>query len=138
MMLRLSADAREAIHAHGRETYPHECCGFMIGSKGAVRTARRIHRLANQRTDRAHDRYEIDPLDWIRVDRTLGDGEEVIGIYHSHPDHPSRPSEFDREHAHPYMSYLIVAVHQGEIESARSWELDEATRVFGEERIEEV
>jgi len=128
---------REQIYEHARGTYPHECCGFMIGRKGATREVARIHALRNLRTDRAHDRYEIDPLDWIRVDRALANGEEVIGIYHSHPDHPSRPSEFDREHAHPFMSYLIVAVHDGEIESARSWELDDQTRAFNEERIVE-
>lgn len=136
-MLVLPAERRDEIHAHARETYPHECCGFMIGTKGTPRVVSRVHRLVNQRTDRAQDRYEIDPLDWIRVDKTLQGEEQVIGIYHSHPDHPSRPSEFDREHAHPYMSYLIVAVHGGAIESARSWELDEETRAFAEESIVE-
>jgi proteasome lid subunit RPN8/RPN11 len=132
-MLHLPDPHREEIYAHAREAYPHECCGFMIGTKGTPRQVRRVHRLVNQRTDRAHDRYEIDPLDWIRVDKALQGDEQVIGIYHSHPDHPSKPSEFDREHAHPYMSYLIVAVHGGQIESARSWELIE--EVFDEEEV---
>lgn len=134
-MLRLAASARREIELHAREVYPHECCGFLIGVQGLPRMVSRIHRLVNQRTDRAHDRYEIDPLDWIRVDRKLNDGEQVVGIYHSHPDHPSRPSEFDREHAHPHMSYVIVAVHGGEIASVQSWELNAETRVFDEEDV---
>ncbi len=135
-MLLLPRPSREDIFRHACETYPHECCGFLIGRNGNPREVSRTHRLVNQRTDRAQDRYEIDPLDWIRVDRALQGEEQVIGVYHSHPDHPSRPSEFDREHAHPSMSYLIVAVHAGAVDSARSWVLDEASRVFDEEAVE--
>jgi proteasome lid subunit RPN8/RPN11 len=136
-MVHLHPGIRQEIERHGTETYPHECCGFLIGQPGEARRVGRIHRLVNQRTDRARDRYEIDPLDWVRVERGLSDGEQVVGVYHSHPDHPSRPSEFDREHAHPHMSYIIVAVHQGEVESMQSWVLHPQTRVFEEENIGE-
>src|SRR5262249_17482168 len=122
--------------AHGCETYPHECCGFLVGTAGTPRVVSRTVRLANQRTDRAHDRYEIDPLDWIKAERGLPAPLQVIGVYHSHPDHPSRPSEFDREHAHPHMSYVIVAVHQGLVESMRSWELDAEHRFHEESMVE--
>lgn len=138
-MVILTPEVRGQVEAHARETYPHECCGFLIGcpprTPGSPRTVSRTHRLVNQRTDRAHDRYEIDPLDWVRVERGLREGEQVVGIYHSHPDHPSRPSEFDREHAHPRMSYVIVSVRGGEIASLQSWELGDETRLFDEEAI---
>lgn len=134
-MLMLPAGSRLQIDDHAREAYPHECCGFLIGVPGATRRVARVHRLVNQRTDRAADRYEIDPLDWVRVERGLAADEQVIGVYHSHPDHPSRPSEFDRAHAHPNMSYVIVAVRAGDIESMQSWELHPETRVFEEEVV---
>jgi proteasome lid subunit RPN8/RPN11 len=131
----MPSSVRLAIDTHAIEMYPHECCGFMIGTiTGNTRTVKRVERLTNQRRDRAHDRYEIDPLDWLRVERTLIEPEQVIGVYHSHPDHPSRPSEFDREHAHPNMSYVIASVLTGQLDSLQSWELDDS-RVFQEETI---
>ena len=135
-MLRLPTAVCADIEQHGRESYPHECCGFLIGRPGRPRVATRAHRLVNQCGRRARDRFEVDPLDWLRVERCLSDDEQVIGIYHSHPDRPSRPSDLDREGAHPHLSYVIVAVRRGEIESLQSWELHPETRVFGEERVE--
>lgn len=138
MMLGLPTDVRGEMERHARETYPQECCGFLIGISGPPRTVRRALRLANQCTDRAHDRYEIDPLDWIRVERTLQEPEQVVGVYHSHPDHPARPSEFDRAHAHPNMSYVIIAVRTGEIEALQSWELHPRSLLFEEETVLEM
>lgn len=135
-MLRLPLAVRAEIEQHGRDAYPQECCGFLIGEPGRPRAAKRALRLVNQSGARARHRFEIDPLDWLRVERGLSGGEQVIGVYHSHPDRPSRPSELDREGALPHMSYVIVAVGSGVVESLQSFELQPETWVFDEETVE--
>lgn len=135
-MLRLPLAVRAEIEQHGRDAYPQECCGFLIGGPGRPRAARRVHRLVNQSGVLARHRFEIDPLDWLRVERGLSGDEHVIGVYHSHPDRSSQPSDLDREGAHPHMSYVIVAVREGQVESLQSFELQPETRVFDEETVE--
>lgn len=135
-MLRMPLAVRAKIEQHGREAYPQECCGFLIGGAGRPRTAKRVLPLVNQSGARARHRFEIDPLDWLRVERELSADEQVIGVYHSHPDRPSRPSESDCENAHPSLSYVIVAVRGGEVESLQSYELQPETQVFDEETVE--
>ncbi|MHB2019069.1 MAG: M67 family metallopeptidase [Candidatus Xenobia bacterium] len=136
-MLKIDAKTLESIHAHARETYPHECCGYLVGTPGETRRATESVRATNLRTDRAQDRYEMDPLEWLRLEKRVGaSGDAIVGIYHSHPDHPSRPSEFDREHAHPHMSYIIVATTKDGVASTQSWTLHPETRQFSEESVE--
>lgn len=121
-----------------RETYPNECCGLIIGTaEDDVRTGDRSWRCGNLNTERAVDRYELDPRDMLAAQRTLeGRGEDIVGIYHSHPDHPSRASEFDREHAWPGWSYMIGSVMQGDVASLQSWILDPSGTQFIEETVE--
>lgn len=135
-MLRLPTPLRVDIERHGRETYPRECCGFLVGKPGHPRVATRLHRCVNLRGQDARQRFEIDPLEWVRAERMVASDEQVIGIYHSHPDSTARPSEHDREQAHPNLSYVIVAVCDGRVDAMRSWELDPQTRVFDEEWVE--
>jgi proteasome lid subunit RPN8/RPN11 len=135
-MLKINKQLLEEIYNHGIETYPDECCGIMIGlAEGDIRTVKKIFRAENLNKERSKDRYELNQKDFLRADRLAQDMElDIVGIYHSHPDHPSKASETDRQKAHEGYSYLIVAVHQGKIFSKNSWILD-AEKQFQEEEI---
>jgi proteasome lid subunit RPN8/RPN11 len=126
-----------AIRRHGEADYPAEACG-LIG--GALESERKIGLqlvpLTNQRSDAARNRYLIDPVSFRRAQERLDrDGLEVIGVYHSHPDHAPAPSAFDREHAWPWLSYVIVGVERGRAEELKSWVLAEDRGAFAEESI---
>jgi len=117
--------ALEAIQAHGADGYPNEICGFMLGPKGdgevtEVRPAR------NLIVERSRDRYEIDPRDHIRVQREAdAAGLDIVGYYHSHPDHPAQASRFDTERAWAGYVYLIVSVQEGEPVDANAFVADQ-------------
>jgi proteasome lid subunit RPN8/RPN11 len=139
LRIRMSADLAEKIRQHGIETYPHECCGALLGKdgNGAGREIVAVLGLANQRDDSPRNRFSVAPRDVIDADKAAqANGLEVVGWYHSHPDHPARPSEFDREHAWPWYSYVIVKVEKGEAREMRSWRLNEDRKEYQEERIE--
>jgi len=128
--LRIPAALTEAIRAHGHETYPHECCGFLLGAPGEVRE---IARASNAREDSPQNRYLIPPVEFVRVQRDAdARGLDVIGFYHSHPDHPARPSAFDREHAWPGYAYLIAAVEAGLAGELRGFRFDAPDEPFAE------
>ena len=130
IVLKLSAALAEAIRAHGKETYPHECCGFLLGAPGE---AREIARASNAREDTPQNRYLIPPIEFVRVQRDAdARGLDVIGFYHSHPDHPARPSAFDREHAWPGYAYLIAAVEGGLPGELRGFRFDAPDEPFAE------
>jgi proteasome lid subunit RPN8/RPN11 len=135
----LALDSRllAAIRQHGESDYPSEACGLMGGSvhEGGASVVRLVP-LANTRTDSAHNRYLIDPGEFLRAQTQLdAAGLEVVGIYHSHPDHPPEPSAFDREHAWPRWSYVIVAVAGGHAGAVKSWRLADDRSAFSEEPI---
>jgi proteasome lid subunit RPN8/RPN11 len=136
--LSLSPVHLEAIRRHGEATYPEECCGFLLGTAAGAETAvERTVAVENERPDSRHNRFVIQPetvLAAHKEARALG--LEVVGYYHSHPDHPARPSEFDREHAWPGLSYLIVAVANGKAQDARSWRLSDDRERFEEEEVD--
>ena len=123
--MNISRTALEAIQAHGADGYPNEICGFMLGPKGdgevtEVRPAR------NLIVDRARDRYEIDPRDHIRTQREAdAAGLDIVGYYHSHPDHPAQASRFDTERAWAGYVYLIVSVENGEPVDANAFVADQ-------------
>ena len=111
--MKIDRDAIEAIRAHGAEGYPHEICGIMVGPRGD-RTVTEVKRARNIVVDRARDRYEIDPRDHIRIQREAdAAGLDIVGYYHSHPDHPARASVFDTERAWAGYVYVIVSVENG-------------------------
>jgi proteasome lid subunit RPN8/RPN11 len=126
-MLKLSQSAYDTLRQHGEETYPHECCGVLLGQMDddGVRTVTTVARAGNTRTDSAHNRYNIDPKDLIRIQREgRGRGEDIIGFYHSHPDHPAQWSQTDLAEAHWFgCSYVITAVEQGKAALTNSFEL---------------
>ena len=127
----------EAIHRHAVATYPEECCGFLLGrTDGAVTTVERTSPAGNERQESRHNRFLIHPetvLAAHKEARALG--LDVVGYYHSHPDHPAQPSEFDREHAWPGLSYAIVSVRNGRVAETRSWRLADDRERFEEEEI---
>lgn len=126
-MLTITPAIRAHIEAHAAETYPHECCGVIVGRvERDSRVGVEAYRTGNLNTERAHDRFELDPKDYMRIDRKAREaGLDIVGIYHSHPDHPARPSETDLAAAWPGYSYVIVAVNKGKPGDFHSFELFE-------------
>lgn len=115
-MLHIDYANYEALRAHGEETYPHECCGVMLGKSAEDGNhVQQIVRAGNTRTDSAHNRYNIAPLELVKIQRQArGLGLDIVGFYHSHPDHPAQWSPTDFAEAHWFgCSYVITAVAQG-------------------------
>ena len=124
--MRLSKAALDEMLAHARETHPAECCGALAGRvvSGDVKEVVRLEPAVNRRTDDPH-RYLIAPEDSRRLEKQLkSEGLEIVGYYHSHPDHPAVPSAFDADHAWPWYSYVIVRVDRGRGADLASWVLE--------------
>lgn len=126
-MLKITSKDYEALRQHGEETYPYECCGVLLGSFGddGVRTVTSTARCGNTRTDSAHNRYNIDPRELVRIQREGRErGEDIVGFYHSHPDHPAQWSQTDFAEAHWIgCSYVITSVEKGKAAITNSFEL---------------
>jgi proteasome lid subunit RPN8/RPN11 len=148
-MLKLSQSAYAALRQHGEETYPHECCGVLLGhfddagSGRVTKTVSRIARCGNTREDSPHNRYSIDPRELIRIQREGRErGEDIVGFYHSHPDHPARWSSTDLAEAHWFgCSYVITSVEKGVAAITNSFELTgsgEGDKQFADEKTEVV
>lgn len=137
-MLKISKDALTQIHAHGEQAYPDEGAGFLLGMENGSRDVQAIFPLTNSREDSArHNRYLITPNDYLKAELEAERlGLSLIGVFHSHPDHPNRPSEFDRDWAQPFFSYVITSVQSGKAIESRSWRLSEDRSQFIEERIQ--
>jgi proteasome lid subunit RPN8/RPN11 len=136
--LLVSQDVLERIHDHGASSYPEEGAGLMLGRDGnGQREVVEILPLTNAREDEArHNRYLIIPQDMLMGEReAMRLGLDIVGIFHSHPDHSNNPSEFDREWALPWFSYLITSVQGGEPSGSRSWRLAEDRQSFYEEVV---
>lgn len=122
------------IISHAKASYPHEGCGVLVGKNKNVA---KIYPVENINKERANDRYEIDPKALLLVEKEAKkDSLEVVGFFHSHPDHPDRPSEFDRQRAWPFYSYVIVAVQNGKDVSVKSWTFEDENEPFREEEME--
>ncbi len=139
----LTTSQVQHIEAEGAQAYPNECCGIMIGrdvSDGACtrRIVDRLEPMANVfDPQQQRRRFAVDPLALMRAEKSAAaEGRLVVGFYHSHPDHPARPSEFDREHAWPFYSYVIVSIAQGAAVDMTSWILDDQTETFSRQDIE--
>jgi proteasome lid subunit RPN8/RPN11 len=137
MTLRLPGVLADEIRRHGEAAYPAECCGAMAGRvEGAVKEVLRLSPAVNRRTDDPH-RYLIAPDDLRRLEREVREaGQEIVGYYHSHPDHPARPSAFDAEHAWPWYSYLIVRIDRGRGVDMTSWVLDDERPIMYPESLD--
>ncbi|HEY1744778.1 MAG TPA: M67 family metallopeptidase [Granulicella sp.] len=124
MSLKLSQQLYDELRAHGEETYPHECCGIMLGttSEDGLHVASLV-RAGNTRTDSAHNRYHIAPQELIKAQREgRKTGHDIVGFYHSHPDHPAQWSPTDFAEAHWFgCSYVITAVEKGKAQITNSF-----------------
>jgi proteasome lid subunit RPN8/RPN11 len=149
--LGISAELAEKIREHGVETYPYECCGALLGrdlvlteesvsdkkSQSVSREVLSLFPLVNRRDDSPRNRFSVTADDVREAEKAASaQGQEVIGWYHSHPDHPARPSDYDRDHAWPWYSYIIVSVHTGVPQDMTSWRLKDDRSGFVEEKID--
>lgn len=121
----------------GEAAYPNEGCGIFLGTPGSEATVTEVRLATNLREDRAHDRYIMDPKDILRAEREAEQrGLEVVGFWHTHPDHPARPSQYDADHAWPDYVYVIMAVHDGKMVDVTGWVLEtESPPQFREEAL---
>ena len=133
MAIRLDIDLDGAIRAHGVETYPNECCGALIGRDGVVSAT---YPLPNTTEEGPRRRFLVRPSDYREAEkRATETGSDLLGFYHSHPDHPARPSQYDLDHAWPFFSYIIVSVRAGVSEDMTSWRLREDRSAFDPEAL---
>lgn len=153
MALTLKNGHLDAIRAHGCRDYPSECCGMLLGrTDGDAKQVTEVVPLANlrhnptraqqllpledQKKETDKNRFLIDPLEQLRVEKDARKRAfDVLGYYHSHPDHPARPSIYDRDHAWPWYSYVIIAIEQGAPKELTSWVLAEDRSAFGAEDL---
>jgi proteasome lid subunit RPN8/RPN11 len=146
-MLKLSQSDYLSLRQHGEETYPHECCGVLLGhfddngTESVSKSVSHIARCGNTRADSPHNRYQIDPRELIRIQREGRErGEDIVGFYHSHPDHPAQWSPTDLAEAHWFgCAYVITSVEKGLATITNSFELvgsDETDKKFVDEKTE--
>lgn len=122
-----------AIRAHGREAFPHECCGALLGCDGVVHEA---FALPNTTEEGPRRRFLVRPADYRGAEKRAAEaGLELLGFYHSHPDHPARPSQYDLDHAWPSLSYVIVSVMAGADADLTSWRLKDDRSAFDAEPV---
>ena len=135
----LSGDLYRRIQAEGMRSYPNECCGILVGrdETDGQRVVDRLEPGQNVfEAGEQYHRFSIDPTLQLKAERAAeAEGRVVLGFYHSHPDHPARPSEYDREHAWPFYSYVIVSIARGAAVDMTSWVLDEKTEQFRSQEI---
>jgi len=131
--LSLESGVAEAIRLHGAETYPNECCGALYGTDGVVTAT---FALPNMTEEGPRRRFLVRPEDYRAAEQRATElGGELVGFYHSHPDHPARPSQYDLDHAWPFFSYVIVSVRGGTPEDMTSWRLRDDRSAFDPEDL---
>lgn len=136
-MLIIAEELILEIKSHGEKTYPEECCGVLIGKfENGEKFVFEILKIENSMELERERRFLITPQDYLRAEKYAREkGFEIVGFYHSHPDHPARPSDYDREHAFPFLSYIIVSVENGIARDVNSWVLKEDRSGFDFEEI---
>jgi len=138
-MLYLTEEHVKQIESHGERTFPHECGGMLIGHFADEGQKQIVELLPMENASEAatrHNRVLILPKDVLRAERYAREKKlDVIGYYHSHPDHPAIPSQFDLDHALPVWSYVIVSVEKGKAVDLRSWQMENDRSEFNEEEI---
>ena len=140
--VRIAEPVLDGIAAHARDTYPDECCGFLIAGpdpaeEGEGRTIVRAVPAANTFDGERRRRFLVSAEELREVERRLEPTDEILaGFYHSHPDHPARPSQFDQDHAWPWYTYLVTRVTADSVGETRAFELDPASSEFREVRLE--
>ena len=125
-MAELNEQVAQVIKKHGEATYPHECCGFLFGKESdSGRVLELALEVENSQVENRERRFLVSPEDYLRAEQhAVKSGLDLLGIYHSHPDHAAIPSEHDRRQAMPFFSYVIVSVKKGKADELRSWVLN--------------
>ena len=138
-MIQLEKQQHDEIAAHGERDYRYECCGLLLGrfADDGGKVCIETYPISNAREESAkRNRFLIRPEELMRGEKeAAAKGLEIVGFYHSHPDHPAVPSQYDLEHAWPIYSYIVVAVASGSAEDLRSWEMQADRSRFNEEEI---
>jgi proteasome lid subunit RPN8/RPN11 len=132
-MVEINKELLDKLIEHAQKSYPYESCGILVGQPGKIMD---VNFVENKIMERKRDRYEIDPGDFLKVDKlTREKGQEIIGFYHSHPDHPALPSDFDIEHAWPEYIYIIISVVNGNKHNVKAWKLFPDNKKIKEEEL---
>lgn len=135
MNMIISQTARDQMLNHAEDTYPLECCGFFLGDEDDERMVSKVLPVGNAKEGDQRRHFEISPKDYRKAERYAEEHNlDLLGVYHSHPDHPAEPSEHDRSVALPFFSYIIISVQAGKAAAMRSWRLNE-DRTFDEEHL---
>lgn len=137
MPLKIGAGDVRNIHDHAKESYPEECAGALVGiASGETKIVVDVWRAQNTHEEERSRRFLIEPLQIKEFEERAQERDmDLLGFYHSHPDHPAEPSEYDREHAWPYYSYVIASVGSDEVKDMRSWVLRDDRSGYEEEPI---
>jgi proteasome lid subunit RPN8/RPN11 len=137
MSIKINDEHRRSIEAHGEQTYPHECCGVMLGrAVNGSKSVEQLKPVGNARLDSPRNRYLIPPDELKEADRYAREHKlDIVGFYHSHPEAPARPSGYDLEHAWPWYSYVIVSVKEGRAADVNSWTMRDDRSEFDQEEI---
>ena len=134
--VRLATEAFEAIRQEAKRVYPHEGCGALLGP--APGEVSETLALPNQEQDKPRVRFTVSPQDYLATEASAdARGLTLLGFWHSHPDHPARPSETDRQFGWPYYSYVIVSIANRKAVDMTSWVLDEQTEMFARQEIDQ-
>ena len=135
--IKLDQKILKAISLHGEATFPNECCGFLYGDETSGRQITHSEPIPNSKDGDQRRRFEISPLDYIKAEQfALENNIQLLGIYHSHPNHPAIASEHDLAKALPFFSYVIISVIEGKYKNVKSWKLYDEKRAFHEEEVE--
>ena len=136
-MLVIEQKPLDEMYSDALQTFPDECCGFFFGKEvGEERIVINILMANNSKEGDKRRRFEIAPKDYLNAEKFADENElQLLGVYHSHPNHPAIPSEHDRIAAQPFFSYIIISVQENEVAGIRSWQLN-ANLEFDEESIE--
>ncbi len=134
-MVTFKPEARTQMISIGEKGYPHEICGLMLGKADETRIVSEVFECGNLNKLKPEIRYDLDPKDYIKGEALARQkGLDVVGIFHSHPDHPDKASETDRQAAWPGFSYVIMSIQKGKFASMKSWVLNNQSQ-FDEEPI---
>ncbi|HTR81611.1 MAG TPA: M67 family metallopeptidase [Bacteroidota bacterium] len=137
-MLKLSNGTFDAIRAHGERTFPHECCGVLLGSvSGNDRSAVSVYPIENRFDEKErYHRFLITPDDYREAEKAAKvKNLDILGFYHSHPDSPSVASQYDLDHAFPWFSYLIMSIMKSRYHDMHSWIMEDDRSKFVEEEV---
>ena len=133
-MVRIARELARRMEEHGQKTYPEECCGILLGSNDGDETViLDVAGIDNLQEDNRRRRFLITPKQYLQAERAASERNlQLLGFYHSHPDHPAIPSEFDREHALPWFTYIVLSIAHGEAKVMTAWLLSESRDRFNE------